>query len=220
MVETGSAKGHPKGFVGVEKREVPRYVLLLRPAKVVTQSGEYLCILRDVASQGVRLKLFHALPPERFMVLELSNGDRYDVEKIWERDDQAGFHFTHAAELAHLLEERSRFRKRPVRLRLELPTTITVGGESFTATLRDLSQQGGRIAAPVSLAIDQRVHVAASGLPPLDAKVRWRRDGQAGLIFEQTFRMDQLARLVAKLQPFGAAIPEEEDPVFGRLRTG
>lgn len=42
---------------GLEKRETPRYVLLLRPAKVVTQTGEYLCILRDVASKGVRLRL-------------------------------------------------------------------------------------------------------------------------------------------------------------------
>ncbi len=203
----------------MDRRESPRYVLLLRPAKVVTQSGEYLCILRDVASKGVRLKLFHPLPHERFMALELSNGDRYEVEKVWERDDQAGFHFVHQAELSHLLEERSRFRRRPVRLRLEIPAQLSAAGMKCAGILQDLSQQGGRIETTLALAIDQRVHLIAKGLPPLDAKVRWRRGGQVGLVFEQTFKLDELARLVAAMQPFDPAIPEEEDPVFAKLKT-
>ena len=208
---------------GLEKRETPRYVLLLRPAKVVTQTGEYLCILRDVASKGVRLRLFHPLPSDAQMVLELSNGDRYEVEKIWERDDQAGFNFVHRAELAHLLEERSRFRKRQVRLRLELPGHVTAGGISSPAMLHDLSQQGGRIHASVPLAINQHVHIMAKGLPPRDAKVRWRRatpsGTEAGLVFEQTFRLDQLAKLAAVLQPFEVPAPGDDDRLFGQRKT-
>lgn len=203
----------------LDRRESPRYVLLLRPAKVVTQGGEYLCILRDVASKGVRLKLFHPLPHERFVVLELSNGDRYEVEKVWERDDQAGFHFVHQAELDHLLEERSRFRRRPVRLRLDIPAQLSAAGMKCAGTLQDLSQQGGRIETTLALAIDQRVHLVARGLPPLDAKVRWRRGNQAGLVFEQTFKMDELARRIAAMQPFDAAIPDEEDPVFAKVKS-
>lgn len=203
----------------LDRRESPRFVLLLRPAKVVTQSGEYLCILRDVATNGVRLKLFHPLPHERFMALELSNGDRYEVEKIWERDDQAGFHFVHQAELTHLLEERSRFRRRPVRLRLEIPAQLSAAGMTSAGILQDLSQQGGRIETTLALAIDQRVHLAARGLPPLDAKVRWRRGGQVGLVFEQTFKLDDLARRVAAMQPFDPAIPDEEDAVFAKLKS-
>ncbi len=209
-----------QAFGGLEKREMPRYVLLLRPAKIVTQSGEYLCILRDVATKGVRLRLFHPLPSEAHMVLELSNGDRYDVEKVWERDDQAGFNFVHQAELAQLLEERSRFRKRQVRLRLELNGHVTARGISSPAVLHDLSQQGGRILTALALAIDQNVHIKAGGLPPIDAKVRWRRETaqgtEAGLVFEQTFRLDQLARMVAALQPFAAGAADDEDPLFGR----
>ena len=203
----------------LDRRESPRYVLLLRPAKVVTQSGEYLCILRDVASKGVRLKLFHPLPHERFMALELANGDRYEVEKIWERDEQAGFHFVHQAELNHLLEERSRFRRRPVRLRLEIPAQLGAAGMKCAGVLQDLSQQGGRIETTLSLAIDQRVDLTARGLPPLDAKVRWRRGRNVGLVFEQTFKLDELARLVAAMQPFDTAIPDEEDPVFAKLKS-
>lgn len=203
----------------LEKREEERFVLLLRPAKIVARSGEYLCILRDVASKGVRLRLFHPLPPDPFMVLELANGDRYEIEKVWERDEQAGFNFVHRAELQHLLEERSRFRKRPVRLRLEMEAKVTVGAESFASVLCNLSQKGGQIEADMPLAIDQSIRVEAKGLPPLVAKVRWRRGRHVGLVFEQTFKLDDLARKVALLQPFGPAIPDE-DPVFARLKAG
>ncbi len=208
------------GYTGLEKRESPRFVLLLRPAKVITRSGEYLCILRDVATKGVRLKLFHPLPPEAQVVLELSNGDRYEVEKLWERDGQAGFSFTHPTQLEQLLEERSRFQKRPVRVRLEVAARLTAGGVTMPATLRDFSQYGGRIECNLPLAINQRLRLEAVGLPGIDAKVRWRRSSQAGLSFEQTFKLDELARHIALIQPFGPAIPEEEGPVFNARRMG
>lgn len=213
--EVGSA-GWPEDL---EQREVERFVLLLRPAKIVARSGEYLCILRDVASKGVRLRLFHPLPPDPFMVLELANGDRYEIEKVWEREEQAGFNFVHRAELQHLLEERSRYRKRPVRLRIEIPTKVTANGETFTSTLRNLSQKGGQVETDMALATDQAIRIEAKGLPALDAKVRWRRGNHVGVVFEQTFKLDELARMVARLQPFGPAIPDE-DPIFAKLKAG
>ncbi len=208
------------GYSGLEKREAPRFVLLLRPAKVITSSGEYLCILRDVATKGVRLRLFHPLPPETMVVLELSNGDRYEVEKLWERDNQAGFSFIHPTQLEHLLEERSSFHKRPVRMRLEVPSRITTAGVTMPATLHDFSQYGGRIECDLALAINQRLRLEPQGLPAIDAKVRWRRASHAGLSFEQTFKLDELARHIAQIQPFGPAIPEEEDPIFNAKRMG
>ncbi|WP_158241521.1 PilZ domain-containing protein [Novosphingobium sp. TH158] len=209
------------GFDGLEKREVQRLVLLLRPAKVIARSGEYLCILRDVASRGARLKLFHPLPRDVLMVLELGNGDRYDIEKIWERGDQAGFVFTHAAQLEHLLVERSRFRKRPVRARVDLPAQVRAGSVVLPAALCNISQQGGSIEGDLPLSVDQRVTLAVKGLPELDAKVRWRRGNRVGLVFEQTFKLDELARLLHRLQPFPPAVAEDEkDAIFRRAMEG
>ncbi|MCW1401569.1 PilZ domain-containing protein [Novosphingobium sp. MW5] len=208
-------------FGGQEKREEQRLVLLLRPAKVICRSGEYLCILRDVASKGARLRLFHPLPVERFMVLELGNGDRYDIEKMWERDDQAGFTFAQAAAVDHLIEERSRYRKRPVRARITLEGKMTAAGQAYAATLRNISQQGGQIECDAPLAIEQRVSLSVKGLPALDAKVRWRKGNVVGLVFEQTFKLDQLARLLFDLQPIPPAIADDpEDAIFRRAQQG
>ncbi|MFM6931087.1 MAG: PilZ domain-containing protein [Novosphingobium sp.] len=204
-------------FGGLEKREEQRLVLLLRPAKVICRSGEYLCILRDVASRGARLRLFHPLPHEALIVLELGNGDRYDIEKMWERGDQAGFVFSRAAAVEHLIEERSRYRKRQVRARLTLDMTLTAGGKAYPAVLRNISQQGGRLECEAPLAIEQRVSLTARGLPQIDAKVRWHKGKGVGLVFEQTFKLDQLARLLFDLQPFPPAIAEDpQDALFTR----
>ncbi len=204
-------------FGGLEKREEQRLVLLLRPAKVICRNGEYLCILRDVATRGARLRLFHPLPNEALMVLELGNGDRYDIEKMWERGDQAGFVFTEAAAVEHLIEERSRYRKRQVRARLTLDVKLTAGGRDYPAILRNISQQGGSLECEAPLAIEQRVSLSARGLPQLDAKVRWRKGKAVGLVFEQTFKLDQLARLLFDLQPFPPAIADDpQDAIFKR----
>ena len=197
-------------------RAAQRFALLLRPVKVITACGEYLAILRDVSATGLRLRLFHPLPAGPRMTIELANGDCYEASKVWERDGQAGFQFTHEAEIRNLLEEQNRYRKGHVRIRIELPARLTAAGETYDAVLHDLSQQGGRIGTEAHLAIDQRVRLEARGLPRLDAKVRWRRGAEAGLIFEQTFRLDELARVIAGLQP--VAPPADDDDLFGKVR--
>ena len=55
-----------------ELREADRSALLLRVAKLICQSGEYVCLVRDVSWTGLRLRLFHALPDERFVFLQLA----------------------------------------------------------------------------------------------------------------------------------------------------
>jgi len=59
------------------------------------------------------------------------------------------------------------------------------------------------------------VRVDCDWLPPLDARVRWRRRPHYGLIFEQTFRFDELARMTAPLQ-----FADEAPPAPRRARFG
>lgn len=195
---------------------MPRFVLLLRPAKIVTDAGEYLCILRDVATKGVRLKLFHPLPAQRDVVLELANGDRFEVAKVWERDGQAGFTFRNPTELAQLLEERSRFAKRQLRLRTDIGGVAVIGGQASPVKVTNLSQAGGAIECAVPLALDQRFQLELPGPMSVVAKVRWRRVPHYGLAFEQTFKLDELARLLAVLQPVPGVAGEEDIPFGAR----
>src|SRR6218665_388546 len=91
-VENSSARaGTLSGYE--DQRAAPRFTLLIRSAKIISSSGEFLCIVRDVSSSGVRLRLFHPLPPGPDVTLELASGEQFEVTSVWENDDHAGFRF-------------------------------------------------------------------------------------------------------------------------------
>jgi hypothetical protein len=47
-----------------DPRGAARSSLMFRTAKILCESGEYVCVVRDVSATGARLRLFHAAPPD------------------------------------------------------------------------------------------------------------------------------------------------------------
>lgn len=186
-------------------RAAPRFSLLIRSAKLVYETGEYICIVRDVSASGVRLRHFHLLPAEPRVTLELATGETFDIERVWESDDHAGFRFVDPIDVHRFIAEAGPYPKRPLRLRLEFPTRITTDAEPFQATIRDLSREGARIDTDERLAIGQKVKVEAKGLPTLTAIVCWRQIPAYGLAFQQSFTFEELAKLAGRLQPIAAS---------------
>jgi hypothetical protein len=183
-----------------DERSAPRFTLLIRSAKLTTPEAEYLCVVRDASASGISVRLFHPLPPEVPLTLELPNGDRHQLERVWENDGKAGFRFAKATELERIVEGPSRFSKRALRVNLEMPCDIVAGLRRAKATLRNLSQQGALICTEEKLSLVQRVKLSAPGMPEVAAKVRWRRNDQYGLSFEDNFQFSDLALIVYDLQ--------------------
>ncbi len=198
-----------------EQRGAQRFTLLIRTAKLVCESGEFLCIVRDVSETGVRLRLFHALPEDTRMALELANGEVYFVERVWERDGHAGFRFSAAIDVHAFIDEVSPYPRRQVRLRIDIPGTAWIGEHGEAATVRDISQHGARIECGRYLALGQRIKLKADGLPVLWARVCWRSAPLYGLAFEQFFTLEQLALLTAALQIPGAEGQTGKSASFG-----
>lgn len=197
-------------------RGAPRVSLLIRPAKLIAPSGEYLCVLRDASATGVKVRCFHPLPAQA-MVLELGNGDRYEVERMWEQGDHAGLRFRETVPVEYLIKETGPYRKRPVRLRLTLAALLIAGRDVLRVVIHDLSQQGARIECAEPLALDRRFRLEIPGVPPITAKVRWRRPPAVGLVFEDTFRLEDFARLAFRLQPLPEPPGEDDGKTFKRL---
>jgi hypothetical protein len=191
--------------VGGELRGAERLTLMLRVAKLVGERQELPCIIRDVSATGVRLRLFHPLAAETRLALELANGDFYFIEKVWEKDDEAGFRFASEIDVEAFIVEASAYPRRPIRLRTHVSAILLSRDATHAATVCDLSQNGARIETAGLLAFDQRLRIDAPGLPEIEARVRWRSHPEYGVVFERSFRLDDLARLVAALpaQPDG-----------------
>lgn len=193
------------------QERAPRFSLIIRSAKLVGRSGEYLCVVRDISATGCKLRLFHEPPPEKHLFLELANGERYAIERIWAEDGHAGFRIAQPIDVNEFVVEPSPYPKRPLRLRINLPVRVSASAATHLGNLSDLSQRGGRLETASHLAMDQQIRIEADELRAVYAKVRWRKQHVYGLIFDNTFKLDELACLAFRLQPPVADDDEDND---------
>ena len=189
---------------GAEMRAAPRFTLLIRAAKLVSAQGEFVCVIRDVSETGVSVRLFHDLPVCQDFALHMPAGAIYEMTRKWQRDNEAGFAFHEPVAVEKLVNESSEYPKRGLRLGLCFPVLVSTVSGQFEAVVENLSQQGARITCDRLLAIDQTVRISAPGLAGetrnVRAKVRWRRERQYGVVFDDTFTLGEFARLAAQLQ--------------------
>lgn len=205
---------------GTELRSAPRYALLIRTAKIIADGHEFLCIIRDASATGLKIRLFSDLPRARALAVELMTGDRYPVELVWRADDYAGLHFPEEIDVEKLIDEsRGKFPKRQIRLQIALGGVLHSGGEAVPVLFHNLSQQGACIESEKWLLMNELVRIETGVTPPLYAKVRWRSHPRYGVIFEHTFRLEELARVSAPLQ-FAAALEEHARSSAGRSSAG
>lgn len=187
-----------------EQRAAPRFTLLIRAAKLVIDgSREYLCIIRDASTMGVKVRLFSPLPEHYGAIaIEASNGERYPAEVIWQDGDYAGLRFMGDISLESLLDESNgAFPKRQVRVRVQLDAILHSGGTAVSIAFADISQRGAKVVCDKWLLLNELVRIETGALPTIYAKVRWRNHPHYGLLFEQTFQLDELAQIAAPLQP-------------------
>jgi hypothetical protein len=183
-----------------EDRAAPRFTLLIRAAKLIAPAGQFVVVIRDVSEKGISLRGFHALPGEAPLALELRTGERHRLEKIWERGGEAGFQFVDPVDIVRLIAEAGRFPKRQLRLDIEFPVEVVLLGRRVPGEVVNISQQGARINCSERLAIAQPLRIMSDIFPEVRARVRWRKDGQYGVAFDDTFGLGQLAEFACAAQ--------------------
>lgn len=183
-----------------DKRGAPRFISLIRAAKLVCGQGEFVCVIRDVSATGIGVRTFHRLPTDRAVALELQNGDSYELELVRQSGYEASYRFTSPIAVEHLIHEDWRFPKRRLRLNIVVPMTLSALTGSAEAVALNLSQQGARVECDHVFAIDQRVTISSPDFPEIRCKVRWRKDSNYGLVFEDTFTLRDFAVLAVKVQ--------------------
>jgi len=183
-----------------EQRAAPRYTSLIRSAKLVCGQGEFICVIRDVSAVGISLRTFHALPADTAISLELQNGETYEITETRREGCEASYRFDRPVAVERLIRESWNFPKRQMRLNIALPFTLSSLTESGKAVSSNLSQQGARVECDAVFAIDQTLRVTGNYFPETRAKVRWRKEANYGLVFENTFSLREFALMAAAVQ--------------------
>ncbi len=183
-----------------DHRAARRYTPMIRTGKITGVAGEFLCVVSDISATGVSVRLFHPLPRDDALKLEMPNGDQLAIETVWEHDGRAGFRFALPVHLPRVLSGHSTWPKRPIRLNLDMPAMLAGLTGRFEATIRNISLQGAQVECATRLAIDQRLRLSSKVLPEIVTKVRWRKGQHYGLVFDNTFQFADLARIAALAQ--------------------
>ncbi|MXO75309.1 PilZ domain-containing protein [Altererythrobacter aerius] len=181
-------------------RAAPRFTLLMRAAKLIGPDGEFLCVIRDISETGISLRGFHRLPSGPALELELQSGDRHAIEQVWQRGTESGYRFTRPVEVSSLVVAAGRYPRRKLRLSIPFDVDVSFLGGKAEAGVVNLSQQGALVRCTARLAIAQPLRLSSADLPEVRARVRWRRDEHYGVVFDDTFTLDQLALFAARIQ--------------------
>lgn len=187
-------------FDPAEQRRSPRYTSLIRAAKLVSGQGEFICVVRDVSATGISLRTFHGLPEAGQIALELQNGESYEISEVRRQGFEASYQFAAPIEVEQLIQESWNFPKRQLRLNITIPLNISTLAGTAEAVTVNLSQQGARIECDAAFAIDQTLRVTGDAFSETRAKVRWRRDAEYGLVFDNTLSLREFALLAAGVQ--------------------
>lgn len=194
-----------------------RFTSVMRVAKLVGSTGEFVCVVCEISRTELKLRLLHPLPGEARFALELPNGDCYFIEKVWERDREAGFRFSTPVEIRAFIHEATPYAKRQIRLRTALAATISAAGSIGEAVIRDLSQEGARIESNLPLGKFQRIRIDAEAIPsPIFASVHWTSQLEFGVLFQRAFKLEELAGIAWSLHDpadLGAARPRRFEVV-------
>ena len=183
-----------------DRRRTPRVTVMIRPGKLIADGREFLCVVRDVSETGIKVRLFAPLPEHSQLEIEFDNGERHPVQLVWQTGELAGFFFGAEVDVERLIAAHNgNHPRRQPRLNISLDAVLCTHGLRTPIVLRDISQRGASIECTGWLMIDELVRIECDKLPNLHAKVRWRRPPRYGLVFEQTFRLDELAQACANI---------------------
>lgn len=185
----------------VNRRGADRFTLMIRAARLILDGHDHLCVIRDVSATGMKVRLFHPLPPHRTLAVGLGNGESHPATVAWVDGDHLGLHFLVPISLDALLkDERECQPRETIRLQIMLEALVHAGHEAMPARFIGIGQQGATIEVPQKLLIDEQVRIQTAMLPPMIATVRSRITNSTSgmayeLAFDSPFRLDELARV-------------------------
>ena len=193
--------GPPRDGVA-ERRAEERETTLLRVGKLMVAGEERLCLIRNISSAGTMLRLYRPVPVGESIQVEVTPGWPVPGMVIWTKDEFAGVAFAEPIDVVAALRGGSRdgpYRRvaRTPRLQVRRPARSCTEANERAVVLCDLSLNGAKIATDEALAPGIEIAVLADGFAPLAGRVRWCRDGNAGIEFNVPLPIDTLASWLA-----------------------
>jgi hypothetical protein len=185
-------------LIAGERRKSQRHITVLQVAKLVTDSCEELCIVRDISSGGLKAEIYCSLHIDEKVQIQFKSGQQVAGHVVWVEDRQAGIEFDQAIETEQLLVRREHDPEgRPLRaprLKVDMPGMLRVNGEQVYVHVSDISLDGCKVDSDLLLKPGTGCEISLPGLGYRLASVRWFRDNQAGVRFHERLSYQDFAQ--------------------------
>lgn len=189
-----------------DRRTDKRHRAVLRVGRLMTEGREELCMIRNISSGGLMARVYSKLARDQRVAIEIKNGHIMTGEVAWVDSVNAGVRFDDKIDVLNFLANEQKDLlsgqvPRSPRLRMQANVLIRRGAHYVHAQTADISQGGVKVSEGDAFDADDSVVLTISGMQPRPGTVRWRREGHAGIGFNEPIPFETLARWAAEHRP-------------------
>ena len=178
---------HARAEAKSERRSSKRQRLVLRVGLLEADGRTALCLVKNVSSSGVQVKLYAPVAANSEVSLKVGDESPLSGRMVWVREELGGIRFTKALDPATLLRVTQKLastkRRSSPRVNASARAILRTGGRTFTAELCDISASGAKLRTRRPIIPGQSLHLALPGMPTIRAHVRWVDEEEIGLSF-------------------------------------
>jgi hypothetical protein len=184
-----------------ERRTDERLMAILPVAKLVTEGFEALCRIKNISAGGLTAEVTASVSVGTELYIEMNHDHRIPGRVVWARTGAVGVKFNQNVDLRELLANRrprDGFRPRPPRLEVTCGATVQIGKLYHRVEVRDISLGGMKVALTDWDCAGKDVIVTIESFRPVRGRVRWYKDGHAGIVFDRPLGFEELAEWMGK----------------------
>lgn len=191
------SKAGPNLTNAADRRLQERHTLVLRVGLLENEGNASFCLLKNISSKGVQVKLYSPVREGTNLCLRVGDEDALEGRVAWVRDGNAGITFRKSLEPDTLLRVRQVIsadkRRSSPRVIASARATLRTGGRTYAADLCDISTSGAKIRTKRPIISEGMAILVLRNMPGLRAYVRWTDGLDCGLVFESPIPIQIIA---------------------------
>ena len=183
------------------RRTDERFVTILPAAKLVTDTANYICRIKNISAGGLMAEVTCPIEVGEQVYIEMNSEQRIPGRIVWRREGSVGLKFDRDIDLRELLANRRPrrgFQPRPPRLEVTCGATVQIGKYYHSVEVHDISLGGMKVALSDWQCTGKSVIVTIESLRPVRGTVRWYKGGHAGIVFDKPLAFEELAEWMGK----------------------
>lgn len=176
----------------------PRNLFFFRTGALSGPDGNSTCEILALAETGAVVRSDSQLGVGDACILEVNSAHRMQARIAWADGTMLGLQLTDTRQVRDILSRReTSFPYRAPRLRLAATLQISLGAQRLDVRCQDISESGVKVEIEEAFE-GEHARIVMAGLGTLEGRVRWWRNGKAGISFHRPIPSETFTRWVTE----------------------